>query len=147
MELHPIYQIFQKLLACPSVDTVSRSTAFQPQPEAMGREAGRHTASKTLGLTPRRVVAVACRGIADNPEAVSSHRASNAADLMFLIKKLACYWPIPILPVGQVHARGCWLILEVSLNFLEGTEGGIFQPSPTIKRSRVSLEYLESQQC
>ena len=50
---------FFKLIFCRSVIMVSRSRAFQPNPAAWVERVGDKT-SRTLGLTSRLVVAVAC---------------------------------------------------------------------------------------
>ena len=88
---------------------VSPPRAFQTRLGAWvdsGRHKQQHTGSHTAPSRGRRVLS-----IADNPEDVSSHRASIAAGYTFQVKNLA-YWPIPILPIGHVHARGWWLFLD-----------------------------------
>ena len=76
---------------------VSPPRAFQTRLGAWvdsGRHKQQHTGSHTAPSRGRRVLS-----IADNPEDVSSHRASIAAGYTFQVKNLA-YWPIPILPIG-----------------------------------------------
>ena len=91
-----------------SVNTVSRSRAFQPRLGPLVERLGNKTThGRTLSLIMSRraepwpLLAEHCR----QSQAI---RVAEPALLLDLrpTKNLASYWPIPILPNAEIHARG-----------------------------------------
>ena len=82
-----------------SLSVCQHVLAIQSPPSTVGGEAGRHheqnTGSHAARSRGRRVLS-----IANNPESVSTHRASITTGFTFEVKNLACYWPILIIQIG-----------------------------------------------
>ena len=108
---HQLRWLFNALVSIISLSVCQHGLAIQgvsAPPCAMGwaTQTTEHWVSCRADPWPSR--AEHCR----QSQMALGHRTSIASDFTIQIKKIASYWQIPVLPIGRIHARGCWLSLE-----------------------------------